>query len=114
MDLSDLQKLLHEFAEARNWRSFHNPKNLAMSVAIEASELLECFQWLDDEQSEGIIQQQPRMAEVQDEAADVLIYLLHLTDVLGINLEAAVTAKIRRNEQRFPAKRLMPARNSVC
>lgn len=106
MELTDLQELLHNFAAVRSWRRFHNPKNLAASVAIEAAELLECFQWLDDEQSEDVGHQQPKLAEVQDEMADVLIYLLHLADVLNIDLENAVTDKVSRNELRYPARQV--------
>lgn len=102
MELIDLQKQLHDFAEARNWRPFHNPKNLAVSVAIEAAELLERFQWLNDEQSEDIKQHPAKLTKVQDEMADVLIYLVHLADVLEVDLAQVVTDKIERNEQRFP------------
>lgn len=89
---------------ARNWQRFHNPKNLAASVAIEAGELLECFQWLNDVQSERITQRPAQLAKVRDEMADVLIYLVHLADVLGIELEQAVAAKIERNERRYPPR----------
>lgn len=113
MELNDLRDLLHNFSEVRSWRRFHNPKNLAASVAIEAAELLECFQWLDDEQSEDIGHQQPKLAEVRDEMADVLIYLLHLADVLNIDLEIAVTDKVRRNELRYPARQVASARSAT-
>lgn len=108
MELSDLQELLHGFAEARGWRRFHNPKNLAASIAIEAGELLECFQWLNDEQSENINRRPAKIARVQDEMADVLIYLVHLADVLGIDLEQAATDKIARNQRRYPPRQAAP------
>jgi dCTP diphosphatase len=113
LELTDLQEVLHNFAAARSWRRFHNPKNLAASVAIEAAELLECFQWLDDEQSEDVGHQQPKLAEVQDEMADVIIYLLHLADVLNIDLENAVTDKVRRNELRYPVRQVASARGAT-
>jgi NTP pyrophosphatase (non-canonical NTP hydrolase) len=104
LEINALQKLLHDFAAARDWRRFHNPKNLAASVAIEAGELLECFQWLSDDQSESIKRRPAKLAKVQDEIADVLIYLVHLADVLGIDLEQAVVDKIERNGRRYPPR----------
>jgi dCTP diphosphatase len=104
MELAELRQQLHHFAEVRSWQPFHTPKNLAASVAIEAAELLECFQWLDDEQTRGITPDSKKSAEIRDELADVLIYLVHLADVLDIDLGEAVTNKISRNERRFPVK----------
>jgi NTP pyrophosphatase (non-canonical NTP hydrolase) len=102
MELAELRRQLHLFAEARDWQPFHTPKNLAASVAVEAAELLECFQWLDDTQARNIGSQPKKLEEVCDELADVLIYLVHLADVLDIDLADAVTNKIMRNELRFP------------
>jgi dCTP diphosphatase len=104
MELAELRRQLHLFAEARDWQPFHTPKNLAASVAIEAAELLECFQWLDDDQAKNIGSQPKKIEEVRDELADVLIYLVHLADVLDIDLAEAAANKIMRNELRFPPK----------
>jgi dCTP diphosphatase len=100
--LTALQERIREFARERDWEQFHTPKNLAMALSGEAGELLEIFQWLTAEQSEAIMQG-PRAADVEDELADVLIYLLRLSDVLGVDLEKTAGAKLSRNEQRFPA-----------
>lgn len=96
-----LRNRLREFAEARHWEQFHNPKNLAVSVAIEAAELMEHFQWLTPEQSRAISHGQRR--EVAHEIADVLLYLIRLADVLDIDLEDAAAEKIDLNALKYPA-----------
>jgi dCTP diphosphatase len=100
--LDALRARIREFARERDWEQFHTPKNLAMALSGEVGELLEIFQWLTPEQSEAIMEG-PRAADVEDELADVLIYLLRLSDVLGVDLEKTAGAKLSRNEQRFPA-----------
>lgn len=86
------------FRDARDWQRFHSAKNLAMSVAIEAGELLEVFQWTTDNAPPS----EEDLARAADELADVQIYLMLLSDKLGINLATATAEKIDRNEQRFP------------
>ncbi len=93
---------LRAFAEARDWGRFHTPKDLAMSVSIEAAELLEVFQWKDSEEIDELVRSETDRAALADEVADVLIYLLRLADVVGIDPAAAAAAKIERNEERFP------------
>ena len=88
-----LSKMLVQFRDARDWGQFHTAENLAKSIAIEAGELLECFQWSDDADLE----------RVEDELADVAAYLILLSDRLGIDLGVAIAKKVRRNEKRFPA-----------
>lgn len=100
MNVDRLQEQLREFAEERDWPKFHTPKNLVMALSVEASELLEIFQWLTPEESEQVMDGQ-RADDVRDEVADVMIYLLRLVDVLGIDLERCVDAKLRRNVERF-------------
>lgn len=101
MNVEDRQEALREFAEQREWVRFHTPKNLAMALSVEASELLEIFQWLTPEESVAVMTSE-RGDDVRDEIADVMIYLLRLVDVLGIDLEDVVAAKIERNAERFP------------
>jgi NTP pyrophosphatase (non-canonical NTP hydrolase) len=102
MNVERLQDRLRQFAEERDWVQFHTPKNLAMALSVEASELLEIFQWLTPEESQEVMAS-PRAEEVKDEVADILIYLLRLTDVLGVDLDAVVAEKIANNASRFPA-----------
>ncbi|MFF3157922.1 nucleotide pyrophosphohydrolase [Streptomyces sp. NPDC057910] len=103
LDVPALQRRLAAFAAARDWQPYHNPKNLAAALSVEASELLEIFQWLTPEQSAGVMADPDTAHRVTDEVADVLAYLLQLCEVLGIDVLAALSAKIDRNELRFPA-----------
>lgn len=99
MDLGAWQARLRAFAEARDWPQFHNPKNLATALSVEASELLEIFQWLTPDQADRVMSSD-RSPDVRDEVADIAIYLLFFLDRTGIDLEAALEDKMRRNEQR--------------
>ncbi|MFK8911598.1 nucleotide pyrophosphohydrolase, partial [Streptomyces sp. YS-3] len=101
-DVAGLQRRLADFAAVRHWQPFHTPKNLVCALSVEASELLEIFQWLTPEQSERVMHDPERAHQVTDEVADVLAYLLQLCQVLGIDPLAALSAKIDRNELRFP------------
>ena len=102
-DLESLRDQLRTFASDRDWNQFHSPKNLAAALAVEASELLEHFQWLTEAQS----QQLPPEAlnEVSNEVADVLLYLIRISDKLGIDLIAAAKAKIVLNAEKYPVEK---------
>jgi dCTP diphosphatase len=100
--LDELRDRLRAFAEARDWDQFHSPKNLAMALIAEAAELVEHFQWLTEEQSRTL--PPVKTAEVADELADVLIYLVRIADKLGVDLFAAANAKVDRNEAKYPAR----------
>ncbi|MBV7695689.1 nucleotide pyrophosphohydrolase [Streptomyces sp. TRM70350] len=102
-DLAALQRRLAAFAAARNWQPYHTPKNLVAALSVEASELVEIFQWLTPEESARVMADPDTAQRVRDEVADVLAYLLQLCEVLGIDPLAALAAKIDRNEERFPA-----------
>lgn len=100
--LQPLVDALRAFAAEREWEQFHTPKNLACALSVEASELLEHFQWLTDAQSQTLAPD--KTAEVAAEAADVFLYLLQLCDKLGIDLIAAAQAKMEVNAQKYPAE----------
>ncbi|MFF2643832.1 nucleotide pyrophosphohydrolase [Streptomyces niveus] len=102
LDVQALQRRLVEFAAARKWEPYHTPKNLAAALSVEASELLEIFQWLTPEQSARVMDDPGAAHRVRDEVADVLAYLLQFCDVLGIDALTALSEKIDRNELRFP------------
>ncbi|GHF51868.1 nucleotide pyrophosphohydrolase [Streptomyces fimicarius] len=102
IDVAELQRRLAAFAVARDWGQYHTPKNLAAALSVEASELLEIFQWLTPEQSARIMEKPESAHRVADEVADVLAYLLQFCEVLGIDPTAALADKIERNEKRFP------------
>jgi dCTP diphosphatase len=102
--LEDLRLRLRSFAEERDWDQFHSPKNLAMALVAEAGELAAEFQWLSEEQSRSPTEiERERIAA---EAADVLLYLVRLSDKLGFDLIAAASAKIAANEARYPAEKV--------
>lgn len=96
--MEELLQRLREFSRARDWGKFHTPKSLAMSVSIEAGELLEAFQWRRDEEQMDAAER----GRVIDEAADVLIYTLLLLDKLEADPLDVCHAKIAQNELRFP------------
>ena len=102
-DLCSLRDALRQFAEARDWRPYHTPKNLAMAMIVEAAELVEHFQWATPEESMAL--PPAKLLEVREEVADTLIYLVELADVLGIDLIAAARDKIAKNAIKYPAPR---------
>ena len=98
--LIELRDELRRFAAARDWDQFHSPRNLAAALSVEAAELLEPFQWLSDEQSRDLPPE--TLTAVEQELADVLLYLVRLADKLDVDLEAAARAKIARNAVKYP------------
>ena len=106
LDVTEIQRVLQRFADARDWEQFHAPKNLAAALSVEAAELLEIFQWLDEAQSRAIGPGHPLHERVAEEIADVQIYLLRLADKVGVELDAAVRRKIERNDERYPPEKV--------
>lgn len=104
MNIKAMQKRLRDFAAAREWQSFHSPKNLAMALMVESAELLELFQWLTTEQSHTLTQEPADREKVSDEIADVFLYLLQIADRTGIDLAEAVEKKLIKNALKHPAK----------
>jgi NTP pyrophosphatase (non-canonical NTP hydrolase) len=102
-DVEELQRRLAAFAAAREWEKFHTPKNLATALVVEAAELAEIFQWLTPEESLGVMSSPEAASRVRDEMADVFSYLLQLATACEVDILGALTAKIDRNEKRFPA-----------
>jgi dCTP diphosphatase len=108
MSLSDselikLRDALRQFAGERDWEQFHSPKNLAAALSVEASELLEHFQWLTEDESKNL-SAESRYA-VSLEAADVLLYLVRLSDKLGIDLIASAQEKMLLNAKKYPIEK---------
>lgn len=99
--LNDLKVRLRAFSRERDWDRFHSPKNLSMALIAEAAELVEHFQWLTEEQSANLPADKRR--EVEQELADILIYLVRIADRLNVDLPQAVDDKIQLNERRYPA-----------
>ena len=103
-NLDDLKHRLRNFTAERDWDQFHSPKNLAMALAGEVGELLEHFQWLTESESREL--KDSKKHDVAMELADILIYLVRLSDKLDVHLIEACDAKVRRNEERYPVGRV--------
>jgi len=95
-----LRAALRRFAEARDWDQYHSPKNLAAALCVEAAELLEHFQWLSEDASKVLSSEQ--LAKVSEEMADVFLYLVRLSDKLGVSLFDAARRKIDLNDRKYP------------
>jgi len=102
--LEALQLRLREFARERDWDQFHSPKNLAMALIAESAELVEHFQWLTEAQSTQLPDE--KLREVEQELADVFLYLLRLADKLNVDLLAAAAHKIDLNARKYPADKV--------
>ena len=102
LNLEALAARLKAFANARDWEKFHTPKNLAMALSVEVSELAEIFQWMTAEESSRVMSDQKLADAVRDELADITLYLVRLSAILKVDLLAEANAKIERNEKRFP------------
>ena len=105
MDIVAIQNRLQHFADEREWDQFHSPKNLSMAVCGEAAELLELFQWLTEEQSKDISKSKVDKKLVEEEIADIFIYLMRLADKLDIDIEIAIMDKMRLNEEKYPVEK---------
>lgn len=101
--VADLRALVERFVTERDWHKFHDAKNLSMSLAIEAAELMEHFQWTRSDELPALLADPQRRAAVLDEIADVACFLLGLVNVLDADLAAAVHAKMEKNARKYPA-----------
>ena len=95
-----LREIVRQFVEERDWKQFHSPKNLSMALAIEASELMEHFQWISPEQSRDL--EPAAKLEVAEELADVLCYALAIANEMDIDLASTLQAKMIKNRNKYP------------
>ncbi len=100
--LDQLRRRMAGFVGDRQWVKYHKPKNLAMSLAIEAAELMEHFQWLSHDEAAAVLGDPDRKAAVADEMADVLAYLLSLANAVQVDLASTFEAKMQSNERKYP------------
>jgi len=103
-DLESLKIQLRDFASAREWDQFHSPKNLSMALIVEAAELVEHFQWLTEDQSRSL--EPTKFEQVQEELADIQIYLIRIADKLNVDLLGAVSKKIDANAKKYPSEKV--------
>ena len=103
MTISELTNQINAFRDARDWKQFHNPKDMAISISIEAAELLEHFQWKNPAECETHLK--ANSEAVADEMADVAIYLFELADLLDLNLGEEMLRKLEKNAEKYPVEK---------
>lgn len=104
-EYDDLMDKIKKFVQDRDWDQFHYPKDLAISLNLEAAELLECFQWKNNEEVEKMLENKKEKEHIEEEIADVAIYLMQLAHSLDIDLKKAIEDKIIKNTKKYPIKR---------
>ena len=102
-EIKEITGKIIQFRDERDWMQFHDPKNMAVSIILEASELLEHFQWKTKEEVEKYVVQ--NKSEIKDEIADIALYLFELADNLGINLIGAMEEKLKKNAMKYPVEK---------
>ena len=98
--LDDLKEEIIKFRDQRNWKQFHNPKDLSISISIEASELLENFQWKSSEEAVAL-----KVKDIQEELVDVLIYSILLADAMDFDINEIIREKLEKNNMKYPAEK---------
>jgi len=101
--VTDLKKLIAGFVAERAWEPFHDPKNLSASIAIEAAELMEHFQWLRSDELDSVKDDPGKLSAIREELADILAYVLSFASRMNIDLSAALHAKMEKNTRKYPA-----------
>lgn len=102
--VDELRSQVAEFVAARQWEPFHTPKNLSMSLAIEAAELMEHFQWISGEAADQVLQQPQSLQAIGEELADVICYALALANRLQIDVSTTLAAKMQKNASKYPVE----------
>ncbi len=97
-----LKQLVQDFIDERDWAKYHNPKDLAISIAIEAAELMELFQWMGEKEAQAVPNKPEGFARLEEELADIVILCLSLANVSSIDLARAVAGKLEKNRDRYP------------
>ncbi|MFO7967150.1 MAG: nucleotide pyrophosphohydrolase [Archaeoglobaceae archaeon] len=103
--IQELKQRLREFVRERDWEKFHNPKNIAESICIEAGELMDVFQWKSEQEVANWVLEQEKKERVAEELADVIIYSLNMANSMDIDVAQAVLSKMEQNEKKYPADR---------
>ena len=105
MELKELQKKMIEFRDARDWAQYHNPKDLAISLSLEAAELLEIFQWKGPQEVEGTKSDPVTRKRVKEELGDILIYALNMCHAFGFDPSEVILEKLEINEKKYPVEK---------
>ncbi len=101
--ITDLKNLVEDFVAERNWEPFHDPKNLSASIAIEAAELMEHFQWVRSEDLKSIPDDEVAMEQIREELADIMAYTLSFATAMDIDVSTALAEKMKKNAVKYPA-----------
>lgn len=104
IDLMKLNQDIEQFVKERDWDQFHSVKNLTMALNVESSELMEIFQWLSEEKSNNVKSDPETLRKVEDEVADVFVYLMRILSKTEIDLEKAVRNKMKKNADKYPVE----------
>ena len=100
MNMKNIENIIKNFSKERDWDRFHNPKNLAMALSVETAELVEIFQWLDEQES--LTLSKDKKEHLKEEVADISVYLLRICMAYDIDLEDAIVSKMKKNEKKYP------------
>lgn len=103
--LGELKQRIQAFARERDWEQFHAPKNLSMALAAEAAELMEHFLWVEPAASAERAREPQRRRDIEDELADIVIYAMEFANMTGIDLSAAIAAKMEANARKYPVEK---------
>jgi len=103
--IEELKKLVISFRDERCWKKYHNPKDLAISMSIEAAELLEIFQWKTAEEIETLLKNNEKYQKVCEELADIIIYCLDLADAINVDVSKIVRKKLEHNRKKYPVEK---------
>lgn len=102
IDTAKLVGIINKFSTDRDWDQFHSIKNLSMALNVEASELTEIFQWMNEKDSNNVAQNPAELQKVKEELADIFVYMLRISSKLNIDLEEVVISKMLLNEKKYP------------
>lgn len=104
-NFQSILKKIKSFRDDRDWKQFHNPKDMAEAIVIEAAELLELFRWQSNKQSEEFLKNKKNREEFSDELADIAWFVLELADTYDIDLEKAISKKLSKNAKKYPVEK---------
>lgn len=103
--VGQLRERVMAFARERDWVQFHSPKNLSMALAAESGELMEHFLWSESAASQGVVEDPQKRQKIADELADVVIYALEFANISGLDVAAAIEAKLAQNAAKYPVEK---------
>ena len=103
--ITELKKIVEDFVKERDWSQFHNPKNLSMALAIEASELMDIFKWNTNQECESMMSEKNTRQDATDALADIMIYALAFSNRNNINISSAIEKKMIKNRKKYPTEK---------